>query len=327
MTPSTAPAAAAAPKDGEIVVRLLEERDLPAADRVLRLAFGTMRGLPVPERFAEGAELVRCRFAAGSGAAFAAEVDGELVGSAFVARWGSFAVFGPLSVHPDLWDRGVGQRLWAERLPLLDEWGVTHASLFTAPHSTKHVHLYQKFGFWPRLLTALTARAVPPARGTVFARCSELSEAAQDTLVDRCRALTDELQPGLDLECEIRAVAERALGEIVLVDDEQGLAGFAVCHGAAGSEAVPGTCYVKFAAARSGAGAADRFERLLDAVEEFAATAGLERLEAGVNLGRHEAYRLLLARGYRPFVQGVALHRPNEDAYDRPDVFAIDDRR
>jgi hypothetical protein len=47
------PAAAA----GEVVVRPLEERDLPAADRVFRLAFGTMLGLPEPIRFAEGADL------------------------------------------------------------------------------------------------------------------------------------------------------------------------------------------------------------------------------------------------------------------------------
>ena len=47
----------------------------------------------------------------------------------------------------------------------------------------------------------------------------------------------------------------------------------------------------------------------------------------GVNLARHDAYRLLLDRGYRAFLQGVAMQRPNEAGYNRPDVFALDDWR
>lgn len=325
MTSPTRPATVSAVTGGDVTVRRLEERDLPAADRVFRLAFGTMLGLPDPTKFAEGAELLRCRFAAGSGAAFAAEVDREIVGTAFVTRWGSFAILGPLAIHPAHWDSGIGQQLWAARLPLLDEWEVTHASLFTAPQSTKHVHLYQKFGFWPRFLTALTAK--PVAGGRAGGRFSELGEGEHEEFVERCRALTDAIYPGLDVGREIRVVAERAAGDVVYVVDEEGLAGFAVCHSGEGSEAVPGTCFVKFAAARPGAAADVRFDRLLEAVDAFAATGGLARLEAGVNLARHDAFRALARRGYRPFVHGVAMHRPNEDAYDRPDVYVVDDRR
>ena len=57
----------------------------------------------------------------------------------------------------------------------------------------------------------------------------------------------------------------------------------AVCHCGAGSEAGSDTCYVKVAAVRPGAGAGDRFERLLDACEAFAAESALEALVAGVN--------------------------------------------
>jgi predicted N-acetyltransferase YhbS len=313
--------------DGDVIVRALEERDLPAADRVFRLAFGTRVGLPDPSRFAEGAELVRSRFALTPEAAFVAETAGEIVGSAFLTRWGSFAVFGPLSVHPDHADRGVGQSLWAAVLPVLDAWGVTHTSLYTMPDSTKHVHLYQKLGFWPHYLTALTELEVPRSRGAAAERCSLLPEAERAAIVEGCRVLVDAIHPGLDLGCEIRLVVERGRGETVIVGDTEGLAGFAVCHGGPGSEAVPGTCYVKFAAARPGVGAANRFEQVLDAVEEHAATAGFSRVEAGVNLARRDAHRALAARGYRTFTLGVAMHRPDTDAFDRPDAFVLDDRR
>jgi GNAT superfamily N-acetyltransferase len=87
---------------------------------------------------------------------FKAESRGELVGCAFITRWGSSALFGPLAVHPDHWDQGVGRLLWEARLPLLDRWGTTLAALFTRAE-TMNLHLYQKVGFWPGFLTALTA--------------------------------------------------------------------------------------------------------------------------------------------------------------------------
>ena len=311
----------------EIEVSPLERDDVPAADRIFRLAFGTNFGLPDPLRFAEGSEMIRSRQLADPTAVFKAEVDGEIVGSAFATRWGSFAFFGPLSVHPDFWDRGVGQRLWEARLPLLDRWGVTHTGLFTHPESTKHVHLYQKFGLWPRFLTALTAKPVLAESERIVETRSALSEGDREKLVGECRSLTDAIYPGLDLEREIRVVADQRIGDVVLIRENGVLAGFAVCHACPGSEAVLETCYVKFGAARPGAGGAERLGRLLDACEGFAAARGLARLEVGVNTARHDAYSTLLQRGHRPFAQGVAMHRPNEAGYDRPDAFVLDDWR
>jgi hypothetical protein len=69
------------------------------------------------------------------------------------------------------------------------------------------------------------------------------------------------------------------------------------------------------------------FGRLLDACEALARSRGLARLEAGVNLARHEAYRAMLARGFRTDIQGVAMHRHNESGYSRAGVHVIDDWR
>ena len=69
------------------------------------------------------------------------------------------------------------------------------------------------------------------------------------------------------------------------------------------------------------------FERLLDGGETLAAERGLHRIEAGVNLSRSQAYRQMLARGFRTDIQGVAMHRPDLPAYNRVDVFLVDDWR
>ena len=306
----------------------LEERDVQAADAVFRLAFGTALGLPDPQRFAAGAELVRTRRSADPAGAFKAECAGELVGCAFVTRWGSYALFGPLAVRPDYWNRGVGRRLWEVRLPLLERWGVSHAALFTRV-DTKNVHLYQEFGFWPGSLTALMARELQaaPGGGARWSTFAALRGGARSGGLDECGRLTGAIHPGLDVAREIRAVEQQRLGDTLLLHDAGALRGFAVCHVGAGSEAGPGVCYVKFAAAAPGAGAARRFERLLDACEAYAVARGAPRLVAGVNTGRHGAYRCLLDRGYRSFALGVAMHRPNEPGYDTPDIYALDDRR
>lgn len=312
---------------GSVAVRPLQQSELDAADRIMRTAFGTFLGAPDPIAVFGDAQYVRPRYAAAPSWAFAAEVDGELVGSNFATRWGSFAFFGPLTVRADLWDQGIGSRLMEPIIELFDRWGVRQASLFTFPQSPKHIGLYQKFGFWPQLLTPLMEKCITPAAtavaGSTFAAAPEADQAA---ILSACRELTDSIYYGLDVSHEIHATHSQQLGDTVLLRENSELDGFAVCHLGAG-EAGSSTCFIKFAAARPGPQAPERFERLLDACEALARAHGLERIVAGVNAARHDAYRRLLGRGYRTWLEGVIMQRPNEPGYARPDVYVIDDLR
>jgi predicted N-acetyltransferase YhbS len=119
-------------------IRPLRESELKEADRIFRLAFGTFLGLPDPLTFMGDAGYVRTRLQADPASAFAAEVDGELVGSNFATNWGSVGFFGPVSVRPDLWDRGIGARLVEPAMERFTEWEIEHAGLFTWSHSPKH---------------------------------------------------------------------------------------------------------------------------------------------------------------------------------------------
>jgi GNAT superfamily N-acetyltransferase len=316
-------------RDNGVLVRPLREEDLPTADHIMRLAFGTFLGLPDPLTFMGDADYVRTRWAADPAAAFGAEVGGELVGSNFATKWGSVAFFGPLTVRPDFWDRGVAQQLLEATMELFERWEIRHAGLFTFAESPKHVALYQKFGFWPRFLTPIMSKPVEPTAGSPhWSRYSEVSEDEREECLLACRELTDTIYEGLDLEREIRAVQAQGLGESVLLWDDSKLLGFAVCHCGPGSEAGSGACYIKFGAARPGAEAAKIFGRLLDACEALASVEGMSRLIAGVNTARRETYRRMLARGFRAdILQGVTMHRPDEPGYDRPDVYAVDDWR
>jgi GNAT superfamily N-acetyltransferase len=309
----------------------LREDQVGEADRVMRLAFGTFLGVPDPGAFLGDAEVVRTRWRADPGAALAAVANGEVVGSNFATNWGSCGFFGPLTVRPDLWDRGVARRLLEATVGLFDAWGTQHAGLYTFANSPKHLRLYQAFGFWPRFLTPILSKPVAEREAarawSGWSAYSQLGEPERAGVLADCRELTDAIYPGLDVAGEIRAVQAQGLGETVLLADGGGLDGFAVCHCGSGSEAGGGTCYVKFGAARPGAGAGDAFDRLLQACDALAASRGVSRLVAGVNSGRREAYRRVLERGFRVEFLGVAMHRPDEPAYNRPDTYVIDDWR
>jgi GNAT superfamily N-acetyltransferase len=312
----------------EITIRPLRESDLPEADRIYRLAFGTFIGLPDPMRFAGDADYVKTRWLADPASALGAESASELIGSNFLTNWGSVGFFGPLTIRPDFWDKGVASRLLEPTMDIFAEWGTKLTGLYTFAESAKHVHLYQKFGFWPQFLTAAMTKPVDQTlTASSWSRFSEMAGQERDGCLKTCAELTGAIYEGLNVEREIRTVAAQKLGETVLVWDGSRLAGFAVCHCGAGSEAGSGALYVKFGAARPGLAAEQNFRRLLEAVEAFAASRSLEKLVAGVNTARVAAYRRMLARGFRSFIQGVAMLRSEDQGYNRPDVYVIDDWR
>jgi GNAT superfamily N-acetyltransferase len=347
----------------------MHEDDLQDADRIMRLAFGTFIGLPDPVSFAGDADYVYTRFRADPQAALVAESDGEVVGSNFALNWGSVGVFGPLTIHPQYWGKGVAKLLLQETMNIFERWNVRHAGLFTFAESSKHIHLYQKFDFWPRFLTAMMSKPVDKGAGfsaaltaqpndkkseknrknnNPFRRYSHLETASEkEQAIQACKALTDKIYDGLDLAIEIYSVDKQKLGDTILIydrrdndddndaakygggsgGDDDSLAGFAICHCGAKTEAGSGNCYIKFGAAAPGQDSQEKFGRLLDACEPFAGSEKLSRITAGINMGRHEAYRTMVARNFRTDLQGVAMHRYNDPGYNTEDVYLIDDWR
>lgn len=300
-----------------ISVRALEERDLDEADRICRTAFGTFLGVPQPETFFGDSAYVRTRYAAPNTVALAAEFDGELTASNFVTSWGSVGFFGPLSVRVDLWDRGIASALMEETMGVFARWGTEHAGLFTWADSAKHHGLYQKFGFFPTFLTPVLSKpVVADERGAYIVSADDRAP------LDVCREISESVYPGLDLSDEIRSVRTQRLGDIVVLPEADG---FAVCHVGAGTEAGSGACFVKFAAVRPGA--SDRFASLVQACEAFAARQGVERLVMGMNAGRLDAYRMLIERGFRADLTGVAMQQGGDLGYNRPTTFVADDWR
>ena len=232
-----------------ITIRPLEKTDLAAAERIFRVAFGTFLGLPDPMSFMGDADLVRTRWLAGPSAAFGAYSDGELIGSNFAANWGSFGFFGPLTVRPDLWEKGVAKQLLQATMELFEKWGTRQTALFTFPQSPKHIALYQKFGFWPQFLTPVMSKVIEQRQEEGgWSLYSKTPASEQESSLRQCFALTDTIFPGLDLEREIRALSDQRIGDTVLLREGDALMALAICHIGKGSEAGTGSTYIKFGA-------------------------------------------------------------------------------
>jgi predicted N-acetyltransferase YhbS len=322
----------------ESVIRSLKEADLGEADRVSRLSFGTFLGLPDPMSFFGDADFIRTRFRADPPLSLAAEVDGNFVGSNFIANWGSVGVFGPLTVHPDFWDKGVAKRLLDKTMEMFKELKTKHIGIFTFSNSPKHVHLYQKYDFWPRFLTAVMSKPVK-AEYTMedgqelisWTKYSDMQKERPSEILDYCYSLTDSIYDGLDLKVEIQSVANQKLGDTILLTDNKSnkLLGLGVCHCGAKTEAGSNTCYVKFGSviASEDRSESANFDELIECCEKFAASQGLSKLAAGVNLGNLAAYRKMISKGFRTEFQGVMMTKNNDPGYHIEDVYAIDDWR
>lgn len=310
-----------------ITIRSLTEKDVPAAERLRRVAFGTLFGLPDPSSFRGDAALMSLRQPAYPDGGFVAEEDGALLGVAMANNWGSLGVFGPIAIDPAQWRRGLARQLLDATLPAFERWQSRVVGLFTFPERPTHVRLYQSVGFWPRSLTAIMARPVIAPRAVPDAHSMAAHPADRRDLLGQCRVLTSSIFDGLDLTREIEIVLRPGIGDAILLTEGSRVTGLAICHAGQGSEAGSGATYIKFAAVGSGPTAPQRLTRLLAACDDFAHRSGATQVSAGVNLGRMPAYRLMIDLGFRTTMQGVAMHRPWVEAYDRAEIFALDDWR
>ncbi|WP_036479247.1 GNAT family N-acetyltransferase [Myxosarcina sp. GI1] len=305
-------------------ISLLQENELPKAEKLLRLSFGTFLGLANPMDFGNGAEYTS-RWYRDPSSVFAARDDKELIGFSMVANWGSCGGFGPIVTHPDYWDRGIGSQLISASWSKFDEWRSEQIIFCTHANSPKHIHFYGKFGAEPRFLIALCTKAISGIRSTTLKakRYSQLDPNQQTVSLNAAYQLTDEIYQRLDWRSEILLVSQRSLGDTLFVWDDTDLIGLAICHYGAGSEAAKGNYYLKLGAAKS----APAFEQLIEACETLAVTLGMSSLVAGIDMACVDAYRLLIAQKFRPSNLSVSIHKPNRAGYSRPDVYIIEDRR
>lgn len=342
-----------------IAIRRLTEADLERADQIVREAFSSHLQIS-PADFAAGHDLAEHFWVEPEGA-FGAFDNDELAGVMFATIWGSFGFFGPLCVSSAHWNKGIAQLLLSETDKYFELKQVRTTGLYTFADSAKHIRLYERFGYHTQMLTANLAKKLPESRlnaidnilvpaenaNNCFPLVIEESPPPRGELVlkllskmdakDRSNAvadmdqLTNETFPGLSLATEaINSVPstngnQKFIAETLLVYADGTLKAFAICP-LPPSNAAEKSVYAKFGIAKSHGGT-DDFDLLLRGLERYAQLIGASKIRASTNTARRICYQRMLLHGYQAEGYGIALIRPDTVAYNRPDVFVLDDWR
>jgi GNAT superfamily N-acetyltransferase len=310
-----------------VMLRRLVEADLPAAELIIRRAFGRFFGVDALE-FRKGADVIGPRWRAWPEASLGIERDGALVAVASMMRWGSVCILGPVTVDPEHWDKGLARLLMPALVQKIDEGRFAFAGLFTHPQSPKHIRLYEAFGFEMQHVTAVMAKPVDAPAATCDAtRFSRLDPSERKAVLASIRELTGSVFPALELGGEIEIVADLKIGETLVLGAADRPEALAICHFGPRSEASEGQLYVKFAAVGARKDAETHFAALLEACEQLAAELGARRIVAGTNRARARAYRMMRAGGYRTVMNGVAMMRPDSVGYNTDERLVADDWR
>src|SRR5713101_7415949 len=224
---------------------------------------------------------------AGEGAMVWRDEQGDIAAFNVAHQAGAEGWMGPLAVRPDRQSTGVGKTIVRTAADWLIDRGITTLGLETMPRTPENIGFYARLGFTPGFLTVTLTNEIA-TRGHPAPE-KEAAMAAR-------RRLVSDLVSGVDFSREIMLTAELGLGDTSLVESDTGLDAMAVWHSAplADSRTRDEVRVLKLAARSDAA-----FDAAIGAVEAAAAKAGIRRIAVRCQSRYAEAFRRLIARGYR----------------------------
>jgi ribosomal protein S18 acetylase RimI-like enzyme len=324
-----------------IKIRRVRKGDLTKVRDVVEQSFADFleRQLGTrPRHVFGGAQYVHHRWLMEPWGCFVAEEgEGKIVGAAVAVMWGTVGLLGPVAVLPNYQNQGIGKQLVTAGQGFFDENGATLQGLVTSPSSAKHLAFYQRFGYRPGGLLAITAKALdrreivqvtrPGRPALAVVRYSSLEEAKKKAVTLKLRRVTNALWRGLDLAKEVEIADGLALGDTLLLEKGREVVGFAIYHLPGVSEAPQGNLYVKFLAIDRRQRKPEHLAALLAAAEELAHQAGLQRVMAPVYTRYWAAYQTVLERGYQIESTMVRMKRGKQIPDEDPGDLVLDDWR
>lgn len=203
---------------------------------------------------------------------------------------------GPLAVRPDRQGSGVGKTIVRAAADWLVERGVQTLGLETMPRTPENIGFYARLGFSPGHLTVTLTNEISTRGQPAPVLLSRRSADEREAAMDAARRLVNDLIPGVDYSREILLTAELGLGDTSLVEGDAGLDAVVLWHSAplADSRTRDEVRVLKLAARDDAA-----FEAAIAAAEAAAAKAGIRRVAVRCQSRYTDAFRRLVARGYR----------------------------
>jgi len=236
---------------------------------------------------------------AGDGAQLWRDESDRLVAFNIAHMSGTEGWMGPLCVRPDRQLGGLGREIVLSAVDWLKSRGVTTLGLETMPRTVDNIGFYSRLGFVPGHLTlTMTSDTTGRAgrRGPPPASIGALGGPERAARLAEVRALVNRLAPGYDFTREFELTLDLGLGDVLLLDRDGELAAFALVHAAPLAE---GGGRDEVRALKLGATDLSGLLGVLDAAAAWAGRLTVRRLAVRCQTAYTEAYRALIARGFR----------------------------
>jgi GNAT superfamily N-acetyltransferase len=277
------------------------EKDIPALNRLFADAFTDryrrdgLVGVRVP--FLNEAIWRYAIDDAGSGAMLWRDEGDRLVAFNIAHRSGTEGWMGPLCVRPDRQLGGLGKEIVLAATDWLKAQGARTLGLETMPRTVDNIGFYSRLGFVPGSLTLTmtteTVRARPGADLVMLGSLGGAARAARTAAIGR---FVETLAPGYDFTREFDLTFQLGLGEVLTVERDGALAGFALCHAVPLAE---GGGRDEARVLKVGAVDLAALEAVVSAASAWASRLAIRRLAVRCQTAYSEAYRVLVGLGFR----------------------------
>ncbi len=233
---------------------------------------------------------------ASAGAMVWRDESGHVAAFNIAHRSGTEGWMGPLAVRPDRQGSGVGKTIVRTAVDWLVEQGVSTLGLETMPRTVENIGFYARLGFLPGYLTVTMTNDIATRGRPAPTLLSQRSGGAADQVLAAARRLVTSLAKGYDFTREILLTAELGLGDLSLVEGDDGLAALVLWHSTPLAEGRPkDEVRVLKLAARD----VRAFDAAVAATEAAAARVGIRRVAIRCQTRYGDAFRRLIGRGYR----------------------------
>lgn len=213
------------------MIRKMELKDIEEIKEIDSLCFKIDT-----KRTTEG---IRGYIQASNNSSIVYEIDDKVVGFNFIHIWGAFGWFGPLGVHPDYKNKGIGKALVNETIRILEEdYKVSTIGLNTMPESQYNVGFYMGLDFTPLKLSLglkkeITSLAVKRYVSLNKINVNEIdisNEKSYLTIEENLKYLSNGICRNFDLTSELRLVREEAFGTIITLETNERIHGIVMCY-------------------------------------------------------------------------------------------------
>lgn len=213
------------------MIRKMEFKDIEAIKEIDKICFKVDN-----KRTTEG---ILGYMEASNNSSIVYEEGGKVIGFNFIHIWGSFAWFGPLGVHPEYKNKGIGKALVKETIKILrEDYKVSTIGLNTMPESQYNVGFYMSLGFTPLKLSLSLKKQLdylitsePIALKKYDVKEIDIREEINYlALREDLNILSREIIDNFDLTSELQLIRNKAFGTILKLEENNTTRGIIICY-------------------------------------------------------------------------------------------------